>query len=711
MDFFAQQDRARKSTTLLATYFGLAVATTILLIYFVPVVGWYAWKVAPSTTPDNIPFIWWYPDLFIGVCSITLITVLSGAAVKISQLRRDGGRGVAAMLGGKEILPDTPDFFERRLRNVVEEMAIASGVPVPPVYVMPNERGINAFAAGFNPTDSVISVTYGTLTALSRDELQGVIAHEFSHILNQDMRINLNLMGMLHGLLVIGLTGRIILEFTGRGSRGRSGKDSGQIVLAMLAAGLTLLVVGYTGFFFCKLIKASISRARERLADASAVQFTRNPAGLAGALKKIGGLSTGSRIRASRAEQASHMFFGNGLRGSMFNTHPPLKDRIKWLEPSFNGRFESFTLESIYKGLVETEGAPESGTYAPNSPDIYGSALADGSLGDLEFKHPNYAEQYTGGLTGFDSGSVGVRAEMRNEMINSVHDVFEKTRTRTRSVSGHFLLESIGRPMAQHEDAAKALIASIPERVREYSNNAYGARMLIYFLLLDSDEEILEKQMLIVKQMAEPEVYNTLQAALPSLDKIPAELRLPIVDITIPALRFLSESQYRAFIEVVKALVEADEQVDVFEYALQRVLTHHLDPLYEGSRKKRAANYYSIRGLVHEASVLLSVLARKCHDFGVDASTAFLAAVDIINDPKTEFAFQDEEQCTWEQLDRALDKLNEGSGQIKKQVLAAALTCMMHDREITVEEVELFRAIAVTLDCPVPPWVTPVELA
>jgi len=293
------------------------------------------------------------------VCGATLIVVLGGAVFKIAQLRRGGGAGVAEMLGGRQIRPETSDFFEKRLRNVVEEMAIASGVPVPPVYVLENEKGINAFAAGFSPSDSAVAVTYGTMTGLTRDELQGVVAHEFSHILNNDMRINLNLMGFLHGLLIIGLTGRIILEFAGRGALGRRrSKDSGQLVLAILAAGVVLMVVGFAGFFFCKLIKASISRSRERLADASAVQFTRNPPGLAGALKKIGGLAEGSRIVSPHAEQASHMFFGNGLRRSIFRTHPALAERVKWLEPGFDGRFEQVTAEDLQRQLARFEGAP-----------------------------------------------------------------------------------------------------------------------------------------------------------------------------------------------------------------------------------------------------------------------------------------------------------------------------------------------------------------
>ncbi len=674
MDFFAQQDSARRNTGLLLTYFGMAVALTVLLLYFLPVIGWYAYRVNTAQPGLSIPFEWWYPEVFALVCGITLLVVLGGASFKIAQLRRGGGSSVAEQLGGKQVLPGTDDFFEKRLRNVVEEMAIASGVPVPPVYVMEREKGINAFAAGFCPADSVVAVTYGTMTGLTRDELQGVVAHEFSHILNSDMRININLMGFLHGLLIIGLTGRIILEFVGHGSVGRRrDKDSGQIGMAILAAGLTLIVVGFTGFFFCKLIKASISRSRERLADASAVQFTRNATGLADALKKIGGLSYGSRIHSPLAEQASHMFFGNAMKGSMFSTHPPLAARVKWLEPTFDGRFPTVTPEDLQKQLARFEGAP---------------------LIEKEEK-TDFVDLFT------KPGKVAVAATVLGSAPTP----------QVRPNNPEALLATIGAPMEHHADAARQLIDSIPERVKDYARDPYGARMLIYFLLLDTNAEIRVKQMSIVEAQAEPEVFQTLEKALPKIGSLTPEMRLPIVDLSIPALRFLSSDQYAAFRAIVTQLADADEKTDIFEYVLQRVLLQHLDPVFNGKVKPRPANYYAIRGLEKETSTILSILARNGHENESDAMLAFNAGATAITAPKANFQLLEEAHCTWQHLDAALDKLNEGSFKVKKWLLAAALTCLMHDREISVEEVELFRAIADTLGCPVPPWVTPSELA
>jgi hypothetical protein len=543
--------------------------------------------------------------------------------------------------------------------------------------VLEKEQGINAFAAGFSPTDSVVAVTYGTMTGLTRDELQGVIAHEFSHIFNNDMRINLNLMGFLHGLLIIGLTGRVLLQFIGYGYSGRSrrsSKDSGQLVFAVMAAAVTLMVVGFAGYFFCKLIKASISRQRERLADASAVQFTRNPEGLAGALKKIGGLTEGSRIRSPRAEQASHMFFGNGLGRSIFNTHPPLADRVKWLEPQFNGTFEPVTREDLRAQLMRFEGAPTE---------------------TEQDRKTDFTDLFT------QPGKAAVTAAVLDTA----------TQPQFRPNNPEALIDSIGAPMEHHADAARRLIDSIPEKVKEYARDPYGARMLIYFLLLDSNTDIRDRQMACIKEKAEPAVHETLIKALPSIGAIKPEMRLPTVDLAIPALRFLSTGQYSAFRDIVQALIDADEKVDLFEYALLRVLVHHLDPLFRGTRKPRPANYYAIRGLERETSIVLSFLARKGNDDPQEQLAAFNTAVSKITAPKADFGFMEEGDCNWENLDAALDKINEGSFKVKKWVLGAALACLMHDREITIAEVELFRAISDTLGCPVPPWVAPAEVS
>jgi len=315
MDFFGHQETARRRTKWLVFYFAAAVACIIAALHaaFCVVAGqqWDNWELLGATAA--------------GVLAVVAV----GSLVKIAELAK-GGRAVAEMLGGSPVNTATRNPAERRLLNVVEEMAIASGMAVPQVYVL-DDPAINAFAAGYGARDAVVGVTRGCVEQLDRDELQGVVAHEFSHILNGDMRLNIRLIGLLNGILFLAVIGGVLMRIAAysRGGRSRNDKGGGSIVMVVIAAGLALYLVGWIGVFFGKLIKAAVSRQREFLADASAVQFTRNPNGIAGALEKIGG--AGSRLGSPRAQEASHMFFGNGLAESwfqLFATHPPIAERV-----------------------------------------------------------------------------------------------------------------------------------------------------------------------------------------------------------------------------------------------------------------------------------------------------------------------------------------------------------------------------------------------
>jgi Zn-dependent protease with chaperone function len=336
-NFFENQDAARRNTKRLVTLFCLAVIAIAGMLYLLAVLLTGVEQPDPSTGQTVISPLWWQPDLALGVAIATVVVVGGGSLYKIAQLR-GGGAVVAEALGGALIPPGTRDSDERRLLNVVEEMAIASGIPAPPAYLLKDEQGINAFAAGFAPSDAVIGVTRGCVQKLSRDELQGVIAHEFSHILSGDMGLNIRLMGVIHGILIIGIIGYFLLRsslYSGSGRRSSSRDNSG---MAIVAAGLGLMVIGFLGTFFGNLIKASVSRQREFFADASAVQFTRNPDGIAGALKEIAGYEGGSILANPNAPEASHLYFSQGLRGGLqmlFATHPPLEERIRRLDPSW----------------------------------------------------------------------------------------------------------------------------------------------------------------------------------------------------------------------------------------------------------------------------------------------------------------------------------------------------------------------------------------
>ena len=379
MDFFRAQDQARRNTLWLVLLFLLAVAGIIVAIYLV--VALMAGQPGMHDGTAGAVRLHWEPELFATVALGTLVLIFGGSLYKVLQLARGGGAAVAESLGGRAVSRGTDDLLERRLLNVVDEMAIASGVTVPQVYVLDDEPGINAFAAGTEPNEAVVAVTRGCLEQLSRDELQGVVAHEFSHILNGDMRLNLRLMGILHGILLIALLGRIMLRASSSRRSSRS-KSSGGIVLI----GLALLVVGYMGVFFGKLIKAAVSRQREFLADAAAVQFTRNPQGIAGALRKIGGMDA-SLMQTARAEEASHMFFGQGVRSffNLFATHPPITERIARIDPAFRAQAARRAAEAGFEAHEGAMGFAGTVRVAPGQ--------VSASVGNLDGRHLAYAHR------------------------------------------------------------------------------------------------------------------------------------------------------------------------------------------------------------------------------------------------------------------------------------------------------------------------------
>jgi Zn-dependent protease with chaperone function len=365
MDFFQAQESARRSTVWLALLFVLAIAAIVFLLYAV---------VAFALTFDDPELPWWDPDLLVLVAAGTLGVIVAGTLYKMVKLARGGGAAIATAMGGVVVERNASDLLEQRLCNVVEEMAIASGVPVPRVYLLPSERSLNAFAAGARPNEAVVVVTRGLLETLSRDELQGVIAHEFSHILNGDMRINLRLVWVLHGLLMIALVGRGLME---------GGKGSGGFAL-----GLVAFVIGYVGVFAGEIIKAAISRQREFLADAAAVQFTRNPQGVAGALRKA---ANDSQVGGARVEEASHMFFAPAIRFTLFDSHPPVEERIR---------------------RIDAAAADEGSSSAQPEPLVRGGAVGEVTdwemevrpfamrkrVGRVEAGHVEYAQQLVGGL-------------------------------------------------------------------------------------------------------------------------------------------------------------------------------------------------------------------------------------------------------------------------------------------------------------------------
>jgi Zn-dependent protease with chaperone function len=643
MNFFESQDRVRKNTTVLVVLFVLAVIALIIMTnVLVMIVFGFIDSEQLRDGGTLVRQMDW--KTFAAVGAGVSVVVLAGSLYKIMALSA-GGKVVAESLGGQLIAQNAQDPNQRKLLNVVEEMAIASGTPAPPVYLLANEAGINAFAAGFSPRDAVIGVTQGAIEHLSREQLQGVIAHEFSHIFNGDMRLNIRLMGALNGILILGILGYYLLYSTSLSGR-RRGNDKGGAAILGLAVGL--MVIGFAGTFFGGLIKATVSRQREYLADASAVQFTRNPNGIAGALKRIGGLESGSKVENPGAPEVSHAFFAQGISGFMqmlSATHPPLAKRILRIDPHWDGKFDS-----------------------SDRPD---AVRDEGETGEAK----TMARQATAKRVGAIAAGVAVADAMT-------------------------AIDQIGNPKQETVDYARSLLSELPLAVKEAAREPYGARAIMYSLALDEGQEVRARQLQQLQDHADPDVHALTLALMPQMDELDIMFRLPLIDIAIPALKQLSLSQYKSFKGNLIALIEMDSRVDLLEWSLQKIVFNHLDGQFFKLAPMKA-RYSDPAQLKKEIELVLSMMAHAGAQDQSGVEEAFGAAVEALGSGKLTVLAKD--QINIADLDLALGKLEELELLAKSRLLKACVASIGRDRRVTAVEVELLRAFAGVLDCPVPP--------
>jgi Zn-dependent protease with chaperone function len=553
---------------------------------------------------------------------------------------RGGGEPVALQFGGVPVPENTTDTQLRRLRNVVEEIAIASGVPVPKIYVLEHEAAINAFAAGYSPSDAVVAVTRGALEKLNRDELQGVVAHEFSHILNGDMRLNIRLIGVLFGILMISLIGRKILQFGG--GRGKNGA-------VVLVAALVAMLVGAIGLFFGRMIKAGVSRTRESLADASAVQFTRQTVGLAGALKKIAGVGEGSKLTdRGDAEEVSHMLFGDGIGLSgLFATHPPMLKRIQALEPQFRAE----QLEQLQRQWL--------------------AAPPNGLEEDLRL-----------GM----SAQSGARLPAESSQL---------------SVKPPMVVAQVAQPNAEDYRRADAIATTIPAGLRALATARESVMPLLLALLLDENRNVLAKQRVeIIARLGEPLAITAQALAEQMRAGLHPMLRLPLAALAFPVLRLRPRPELDTFLDTVHAVINTDGKVSLFEYCLGRLLRVQVRESLDPSRHARFGR--SKPGNVkQEFATLLAVVAQAGHEDAASAQRAYLAGMQRVL-PRDHVPYAPPANGvlalddTWDALD-ALDPL-------AKQVMVEAITAAVgHDGRVSVAEAELLRTICAVLHCPLPP--------
>lgn len=642
MNFFEQQDRAKRNTKRLILLLVLAVISLIAITCLMFALFFYYFAANnPHSLNEETASGFWQgllqalpPDAIAGIALAVTLVVLLGSLFKYSQLSV-GGRAVAASMGGHLITGATQDPDERKILNVVEEMAIASGTAVPPVYVI-EEDSINAFAAGFKPQDAVIGITRGCIHQLSRDQLQGVIAHEFSHIFHGDMRINMRLVALLNGILLLGLIGEFIMRSTRHRSLMRSSKDKSAAGVMLL--GLGLFIIGYAGTFFGNLIKAAVSRQREFLADASAVQFTRNPEGISGALKKIGGAVYGSKLTTANAAQFSHMYFSQGVRHffNLMATHPPLEERIRRIEPRWDGEFIAASAEP--GDQITT---------------------ADNAMG--------FHSQ---------SGNAPV-AEAQTYPIN-----IEKS------------IENIAQPTSQHLDYAHNLLENLPSYIRDAAADPFSARGLVFGLLLDRQAQMREQQWQILSEFMEPQELDSLYKLALGAHSLSTHQRLPLLELIIPTLKQLTLPQLNSFLAATRSIINADQKISIMEWSLYRIVMHNTE------QERQPVRSHSLPSLAGECRLMLSTLAYAGAKNNSDAKAAYSEAIEQLQMaleilPKAEIKLAD--------LDKALTQLNQVKPLQKPQLLKAMSKCVLHDGQITVTEAEMFRAIADSLDCPIPP--------
>ena len=575
------------------------------------------------------------PAVLFGAAVASALLIVGGTVYRTATLSTGGAR-VATELGGVKVPADVTDPLRRRLRNVVEEMAIASGVPVPEIYVLEKEPGINAFAAGYTPGDAAVAVTRGTLELLDREELQGVIAHEFSHVLNGDMRLNIRMMGVLFGIMVISLVGRMILRGGYHGGSRRNSKSAGGIVIL----GLGLTILGWIGVFCARLIKAAVSRQREYLADASAVQFTRQTDGIANALKKIGGYNAHSYIQESDAEQISHMLFAHGAKfSSLFATHPPLTERIQALEPSF-----------------------QSSQY----PDV-----------QLRSSEPAVADGSDARVAGFSSAS-------------------------SIAVAPETIIETVGQPGPAHVAYATTLRRSIPKELRAPAHSPSRAYLIALALLLDPDQDATSRQLEFLRQQVGDDRTQLIKTYYDTIRSIGPAYRLPLLEISFPALKLSPAPQIDYLLDMGRRLIEFDGRIDLREFCYYRILAKTL--AQAAAPRALARPERATRRAVREAAgMVLRLLADRGHESNEEKEAAFRAGMQLFGSWAESVDFGAPQQDGVAEFEASLAVLDRMNSKASKTMLQAVTTTVAHDGRVSLAEAEMVRAICASLDCPLPP--------
>ena len=610
MNFFRAQDEARGRTTKLVVLLVLAILMLTGSLYAIAVY-------AKGELMERGSLDWFQPKLFLATSGTALVVILGTSWWRISELAK-GGAFVAQSLGARPVSPHTKDLAERRYLNIVEEMSLAAGLPKPACFVVDHDSTINAFAAGSNPQDAAVAVTRGALTYLNRDELQGVIAHEFSHIGNGDMKLNLRIIGTIAGLTALSQLGYILMRLM----RHADGKDSAKLAVPLAIGGLVIFLLGLGGVLFARIIQASVSRQREYLADASAVQFTRNPEGLAGALKKIAGLKGGKREASTTELESQHLFFSStgGFMEFIFSSHPPIGDRIRRLLPTFDGVI----------------------------PDVEPVAASD---------------ELVAGLSGRQSATA-IPPPIRAARAHRIPTNLE-------------IQEAVG------------FQGTLPMELRASAADSIGAMAIVLGLILRQNPELRAQQLQTARGLAGGEVIAEALRLAPWLQALPAGSRLPLLDLSMPALRQLSKAQLALFrLAIQKVGFDANDGLIVL--LVQASMRRYLDDVGRSGPPP-------LVGLSVSYALVLSAVVRTSRETALAQQEAFALGVAELARPDLATTILPESEVDLQKVDEALAVIAAQSVFERRRFVRACGVAMLHDDVAEAAEIEILRAVADTL--------------
>ena len=643
MNFFARQAEARALSRRFFLLFLLAVVVVagVVSALLISALALFM-DDSPWSRGTFLPDGPWLADHagFVLLVSLGVLGVIAVASLYRTSQLHGGGGAVARGAGGSRVPHATSDAQQRRLLNVVEEIAIASSVPVPAVYVLPHEPSINAFAAGWNPSNAAIAVTRGCLELLDRDELQGVIAHEFSHVVNGDMRLNVRMLGLLFGLMALAGIARTVLRLVPRGGGDRRSRNA---VIVVFLVAVLIYLIGYLGLFFGRMIQAAVSRKRESLADASAVQFTRDPHGLRDALIKIGASTRSSRLVEADADAVAHMLFAPGM-SRMFATHPPLEERIRALDP----RFDSSEFATMRAKMAEHEGARP----AP-APDTQSAA------------------------------------ERLGRVLSTAVDLDPQG-----------LTQRVGRPDAVHIALARAIRVSLPATVVSAANDGDNARALMLALALDHRPDVREPQVRYVGKQLGDRVEQTTRAWFVAADALNPMQRQPALLRLLPTLRQLPATDRAELLACLNGLLQRGGRVSIAQYALRKLAPVHLRDVTTTALRRR---YLRLAQLRSEAGLLLATLAAHGHENSADATPSFRRGMERLFPGNVQVYPVPDNWAA--QLDAAFNRLDQLAPDDKARLLEAMADTIGHDGKVNAVEAELLRATSASLHCPLPPLI------